>query len=248
MKDNFSTQAKGYAQFRPTCPPEMIEYIVSFAQDKKIALDVATGNGQVAALLSKYFEKVYATDISEKQLENAEQSDNITYLKSKAEETDFENNQFDLITVAQAIHWFDFVAFYKEVNRILKPDGIFAVLGYGLLQTNEHSQKILDRFYYEIVGPYWDAERKYLDENYETIPFPFEEIETQKFINTLQWTFEQLIGYLETWSATQHYINKVGINPLDLIRDELKDSWGQGNKQVTFPLLLRIGKISDFRG
>lgn len=241
MKDNFSTQAKGYSQFRPTYPQEMIDYVVSFVQNKQTALEVATGNGQVAVELSKYFNQVYATDISEKQLENATQGDNITYLKSKAEETDFEDNQFNLVTVAQAIHWFDFDAFYKEVNRILKPDGIFAVMGYGLLQTNEHSQKILDRFYYEIVGPYWDAERRYLDENYETIPFPFEEIETRRFENRLTWTFEQLIGYLETWSATQHYIKQKDANALDSIREELKDSWEQGDKQVIFPLLLRMG-------
>ncbi len=248
MKDNFSTQAKGYSQFRPSYPHEMIEYIISFAQDKQIALDVATGNGQVAVALSKYFDRVYATDISEKQLENAQHADNITYLKSKAEETDFDDNQFDLITVAQAIHWFDFDAFYKEVKRILKPEGIFAVIGYGLLQTNENSQKILDRFYYEIVGPYWDAERRYLDENYETIPFPFDEIVTEKFTNHFTWTFEQLTGYLETWSATQHYIKQKGVNPLDGIREELKESWEQGDRKVVFPLLLRLGKISDFRG
>lgn len=242
MKDNFSIQAKGYSQFRPSYPPGMIEYIVSFVQDKKTALDVATGNGQVAIALSKYFDKVYATDISEKQLENAQHADNITYLKSKAEETDFDDNQFDLITVAQAIHWFDFDAFYKEVKRILKPDGIFAVIGYGLLQTNEHSQKILDRFYYEIVGPYWDAERRYLDENYETIPFPFDEIVTEKFTNRFTWTFEQLTGYLETWSATQHYIKQKEMNPLDNIREELKESWEKGDRQVVFPLLLRLGK------
>lgn len=248
MKDLFSTQSKIYARFRPSYPPEMIEYIVSFVQDKQIALDVATGNGQVAVALSKYFDKVYATDISEKQLENAQQADNITYQKSKAEETDFDDNQFDLITVAQAIHWFDFDAFYKEAKRILKLEGIFAVVGYGLFQTNKHSQKILDRFYYESVGSYWDPERSYLDENYETIPFPFAEIETEKFTNRFTWTFEQLTGYLETWSAVQHYIKQKGVNPLDVISEELKESWEQGDRKVVFPLLLRLGKNSDLRG
>lgn len=243
MKDNFSKQALDYSKFRPQYPQEMIDYIVSFVENKTIALDVATGNGQVAHKLSSYFEKVYATDISQKQLDNAVQVHNIIYIKESAEKTSFREHNFDLITVAQAIHWFDFDAFYKEIYRILKPEGIFAVLGYGLFFTNPESDKILNHFYYNIVGPYWDAERKYLDENYETIPFPFEEIPTQKFENQFLWPFDALIGYLNTWSSVQHYISKNNQNPIDLIYENLKISWQKNDQKVTFPLLLRIGKI-----
>lgn len=245
MKDNFSTQAQGYSKYRPYYPSEMIDYIVSFVKNKQYALDVATGNGQVAVELAKHFKEVFATDISEKQLANALQKDNIIYKEECAEQTSFADGQFDLITVAQAIHWFDFEAFYKEVYRTLKPDGIFAVLGYGLFNTSDESEELLKHFYYDITGPYWDAERCYLDENYTTIPFPFEELETKQFTNEFIWTFEQLTGYLGTWSAVQHYIKKNGINPVDLIRDELKEYWEKGDKKVVFPLLLRIGKIGQ---
>ncbi|MDR7210850.1 methyltransferase domain-containing protein [Flavobacterium piscis] len=244
MKDNFSKQAVDYSKFRPQYPDEMIEYVISFANKRLIALDVATGNGQVANKLSVFFEKVYATDISQKQLDNAIKSENIIYIKESAEKTSFENQQFDLIVVAQAVHWFDFESFYKEIYRILKPEGIFAVMGYGLFSTNPDSDKILRHFYYEIVGPYWDVERKYLDENYETIPFPFEEIPAEKFQNQFTWTFETLIGYLQTWSSVQHYISKNNQNPIDLIFDDLKISWKNNNQEVTFPLLLRIGKLN----
>lgn len=243
MKDNFSKQASGYSKFRPQYPDELIRYIVSFVKNKSLALDVATGNGQVAYKLSAFFDTVYGIDISQNQLDNAIQADNIIYKVSPAEKTTFGDQKFDLITVAQAVHWFDFDSFYKEVYRILKPDGIFAVLGYGLFSTNVDSDKILRDFYYSIVGPYWDAERRYLDENYLTIPFPFEEQVVEKFENQLEWTFEELAGYLETWSATQHYISKNNQNPIDLIRDELQTSWEKSNKKVCFPLLLRIGKL-----
>jgi len=243
MKDNFSTQAMQYSQYRPYYPSEMIAYIVSFVNSKEVALDVATGNGQVAVELAKYFTTVYCTDISEKQLQNADKGGNIIYKLESAEHTSFGESQFDLITVAQAIHWFDFDAFYKEVYRILKPDGVLAVLGYGLFSANGDADKLLKHFYYDITGPYWDAERKYLDENYTTIPFPFEELETKEFLNEFTWTFEQLTGYLETWSAVQHYIKKKGTNPVDLIRKKLKEIWEKGDMKVTFPLLLRIGKL-----
>jgi ubiquinone/menaquinone biosynthesis C-methylase UbiE len=243
MKDNFSAQAQSYAQFRPHYPQEMIAYIASLVTTHTTALDVATGNGQVAVALSAHFDQVFATDISANQLQHATAAPNVFYSEQPAERTTFTDAQFDLITVAQAIHWFDFSAFYKEVYRTLKPKGIFAVLGYGLFNSNPDSDRILRHFYNGIVGPYWDAERRYLDENYTTIPFPFKELEAKKFSNRFTWTFEQLTGYLETWSATRHYITANGTNPVDVIRDELEASWAKGNKQVDFPLLLRIGML-----
>lgn len=244
MKDNFSTQAKAYAQYRPYYPAEMIAYIVGLVPHRGTALDVATGNGQVAAALAPYFKEVYGTDISAKQLQNAMHAPNLIYKEGSAENTRFEDRQFDLITVAQAIHWFKFDAFYAEVKRILKPDGLFVVMGYGLFSTNPDTDVVINRFYKDIIGPYWDAERNYIDDNYTTIPFPFKEIETRKFTNHFTWTFAQLTGYLETWSAVQHYIKQNGNNPVDIIRGELQSSWQESNKQVQFPLLLRIGKVN----
>lgn len=251
MKDNFSKQAKVYSQFRPGYSDEIVEFLVSFVKNKDNALDVATGNGQVAAKLAKHFKTVYATDISQKQLDNAIQENNIIYSVSKAEETDFKDGQFDLIVVAQAIHWFDFDAFYKEVKRTLKPEGIFAVMGYGQFSTNPDSDKYIVDLHRNILGPYWDPERKLVDEDYKTIPFPFDEIavEDGKFVEKHTWDFEHLLGYIESWSAVQHYRKKNNNeNPVDLIREKLKESWEKSDKQVTFPLLLRIGRISDFRG
>ena len=173
MKDNFSTQAKAYAQYRPYYPPEMISYIVSLVPHKDTALDVATGNGQVAAALAPYFKEVYGTDISAKQLQNAAPAPNLIYKEGSAEDTGFSNEQFNLVTVAQAIHWFRFDAFYAEVKRILKPNGIFTVMGYGLFSTNPETDVIINHFYKDIIGSHWDPKRRYIDENYTTIPFPF---------------------------------------------------------------------------
>jgi len=245
MKDNFSVQSKAYAEFRPHYPDEMITSIVSEVKNRTAALDVATGNGQVAVKLADHFQTVYATDISARQIENAYQKPNIIYKVESAENTDFTNDQFDLITVAQAVHWFDFEDFYREVDRILKPDGVFAVLGYGLLTTNPESDEILRNYYHNIVGRFWDAERHYVEEKYETIPFPFDETHVREFSSTMVWRFDQLIGYLETWSATQHYIKANGENPIDLIRNQLEKVWEASTKQVHFPFLLRLGKLKN---
>jgi ubiquinone/menaquinone biosynthesis C-methylase UbiE len=242
-KDNFSGHAADYANYRPYYPAEMIQYIVSFVNDKSTALDVATGNGQVAVALAPFFKEVYATDISAKQLENAKTAPNIYYSVNRAEATGFEADAFDLITVAQAIHWFNFGAFYTEARRMLKPDGVLAVLGYGLLYTNKEADTIIRSLYKDVLGTYWDAERRYIDEHYETIPFPLQEIEVKKFMNSFTWTFEQLLGYLNTWSAVHHYIKEKDQNPVDIIKDELYSAWQASDKQVNFPLLLRLGKF-----
>ncbi len=244
MKDNFSSYAELYKKFRPTYPQELYDYLLSFITVKRSAWDCGTGNGQVAQELSKYFKEVYATDISPKQIEMAAIRKNIFYKVEGAEKTSFENNFFDIIMVAQAIHWFNFDEFYKEVKRTLKTDGILAIVGYGLIKANDELNKIINKFYHEIIGSYWDKERKYVDENYKTIPFPFKEMKTPSFVNTFNWTFEQLIGYINTWSAVQHFIKLNNSNPVEIIYDELKNVWKNDPvKNISFPVLLRVGKL-----
>lgn len=243
MKDNFSTKSADYAKFRPTYPPDLFEYLKTLLAGTQNAWDCGTGNGQVAVELAKFFGSVYASDISEQQLKNAVQKENIVYSKQSAEETDFDDNFFDLVCVSQAIHWFDFERFYSEVKRTLKPGGIIAVMGYGLFETDEETEKGILKLYHDLTGPYWDPERKYLDENYTTIPFPFNEILVPTFEQRLMWKFDQLIGYLKTWSAVKHYEEKNGENPVDLISTELKSAFGTKGK-VCFPILFRAGKHS----
>ena len=244
MKDNFSAQADLYAQFRPTYPNELFTHILQYVENKNAAWDCATGNGQAATALADYFATVYATDISEKQIENATQRHNIIYKIESAEHSSFDDNLFDLITVAQAIHWFDFNVFYKEVKRTAKPGAVLAVIGYGLMQTSAKLNEAVLHFYKNIVGPYWDKERRYVDENYQTIPFPFTELEPIQLQNKYEWNFEQLIGYLNTWSAVQHYIKANNKNPVELYYSELKEGWGdKQTKTFSFPILLRIGRI-----
>lgn len=244
MKDNFSADPGNYVKFRPGYPGALYSFLFSLVEKKETAWDCGTGNGQIAKELAKQFNQVYATDISKAQLDNAYQADNIFYKNEPAETTDFPNQIFDLITVGQAIHWFDFESFYAEVKRTMKPGGIIAVMGYGLFKTDDKTDKIINKLYTEVIGSYWDKERKYIDENYQTIPFPFNELNTPPFNNIFNWTFEQLIGYLNTWSAVQHYIKSLDRNPLDLIYNELKDTWGENiTKVVNFPILMRTGTV-----
>lgn len=243
MKDNFSTQSADYAIYRPTYPPELYDYLFSLLKNKETAWDCATGNGQVARVLAQHFGSVYATDISENQLKNALQLPNITYKVEPAEQISVGNDSFDLITVAQAIHWFNFEAFYAEVKRTLKPGGLFAVIGYGIMSIDKKVDKVIHKLYEDILGKYWDNERRYIEEGYKTIPFSFEEIIAPHFQIKTTWSFNQLIGYLNTWSSLQHYKKTNDRNPLEYLFTELKEAWGDdAEKDVHFPILLRVGR------
>jgi len=245
MKDLFSTQSQAYAVFRPAYPDLLYRHLFQLIKDFDCAWDCGTGNGQVAAVLSEKFKQVYATDISDKQLEQSIKKENIIYEKVAAEETVFPERFFDLVTVAQAVHWFKFDKFYTEVKRVLKTDGLLAVIGYGLIRINDTVNSIIDDFYKNKVGPYWDKERGYIDERYTTIPFPFKELPAPKLSIHYQWTLEQLIGYIGTWSSVQHYTREKTLSPIDSeFTTALHKAWPKnGSLPVEFPLYLRLGKI-----
>ena len=244
MKDNFSDNSAAYLQYRPSYPDQIFAYLKSVQPDGNTAWDCGTGNGQIAQKLTGGYAKVYATDISQAQTDRARRHPDISYSVQPAEKTNFPDHFFDLIIVGQAVHWFDFDQFYAEVNRTAKENALIVIIGYGRLRVSPEVDRVIDHFYREIIGSYWDKERKYVDENYQTIPFPFEELKFPDYNNNFQWNFDHLMGYLGTWSAVKHYSRDKGANPLSLIERDLKLAWGDMEKRkVTFPVLLRAGKI-----
>jgi ubiquinone/menaquinone biosynthesis C-methylase UbiE len=244
--DNFSERAHIYASFRPVYPPNLYAFLYSHLENFENAWDCGTGNGQVASQLSSRFTHVFATDISKAQLAFATTKPNISYSMSRAEKTQFLGNQFDLITVAQAIHWFDIPAFFKEAKRVLKDKGLLAIWGYNLLKINAETDAVIYDFYKNLLGDYWNKERHLVDDSYHSIQFPFKEIEVPNFEIVAEWHLEQLMGYLSSWSAVTHYQNLTGINPMDSIRPKLLELWGDKKTYIVkFPLFLRIGKLNE---
>lgn len=242
MKDLFSSGSQLYQQARPSYPQEVVQEILNHVPERGFAWDCGAGSGQFTQLLSPYFDHVVATDMSEKQLNLAPYFDNVSYQVQSAEQTSFTAQSFDLISVAQAIHWFDFDGFYKEVERTLKPQGILAVIGYGLIHVeNAAINTMIQNLYAEKLDGYQDAERRYIDEEYKTIPFPFDEINVAEFKMQYQWSSAQLLKYLSTWSAIKHYCERNQDHPLldlaEALTSELADL------TITFPVFLRVGKI-----
>lgn len=244
MKDNFSSQSNLYAKYRPSLPIELFDYILELVPNREKAWDCGTGNGQSAYIMSKFFKEVQATDISAQQLENAAKESNIFYSQQPAEKTDFPDHEFDLILISQAIHWFNLDEFFQEAKILLKPNGIIAAIGYDLPRLTPEINSLIDYLYSDIIGDYWDIERKIVESQYQTISFPFEEISVPNFHIQNEWTFDDLIGYLNTWSGLKHYIQAVGKNPLEELTDKFSVAWGnQTYQKVRFPVFHRIGRL-----
>ncbi|MDH5409158.1 MAG: class I SAM-dependent methyltransferase [Gammaproteobacteria bacterium] len=243
--DHFSSKAASYQQFRPGYPVELFEYLTTLTSENERALDCATGSGQAAAQLGQYFTEIVAFDGSAQQVQNAQTHDHVNYVVNTSEQLPFKDKQFDLVTVAQALHWFDQVKFYAEVKRVLKPGGLLAVWSYSLMKVMPEIDQLVWHLYKDILGPYWAFERQQVEQGYQNISFPFTEISVPEFAMTAEWTLEHLTGYLSTWSALQKYIKDNDHDPLQAMVPEFAQAWGEKSKtqQVCWPLSIRVGKI-----
>jgi len=244
FEDHFSVQSGQYAQYRPKYPDAMYAYLASIVPVHSLVWDCGTGNGQAAVGLAQYFERVYATDASTEQIARAYPHTKVEYHVESAEQVALEDSSVDLVTVAQAVHWFDFDKFYAEVKRVLKPNGVLAVWTYGLPEISPPMDTALIRLYFEILSGFWPERIHYVEESYRTLPFPFEEIKPPSFEMETRWTFGQLTGFLDSWSATQNYRKQKGKHPLKEIWNEITSDWKDETEErlVHWQLRFRIGK------
>ncbi|MBI3804331.1 MAG: class I SAM-dependent methyltransferase [Nitrospirae bacterium] len=244
FKDYFSDQAEGYAVFRPRYPEILFESLAESAPRREQAWDCATGSGQAALGLARHFDRVIATDASPEQIQNAIPDRRVEYRVAAAEKSGLADGSVDLITVAQALHWFDIPAFFMEATRVLVPGGLLAVWCYQLFTIDPAIDRLIHLFYSETLGPYWPPERKMVEEGYQTISFPFIEQKTPPFFIESSITLDPLGGYLRTWSATRRYLAAEGRDPVTDLLVSLATVWGDPlrPRRMKSPLRLRVGR------
>ncbi|RMI05090.1 MAG: SAM-dependent methyltransferase [Calditrichaeota bacterium] len=244
FEDHFSGHAGEYARYRPGYPGKLFSFLASLCRDHGLAWDCATGNGQAARKLATHFRMVIATDASEGQLAHAFRHPGVCYMVASAEAPPLAPATADLITVAQAAHWLDLDQFYAQARKVLKPGGIIALWAYGLFHISAEIDALLHEYYHHTVGPFWPPQRKWIDEKYQTLPFPFGEIPAPSFPMVARWDLSRVLGYIGTWSATRRYLKHYGRNPLEQIRQKLETLWGEPARlrTVQWPIYLRVGK------
>ena len=238
FKDHFSTRSSDYARFRPRYPAELFDWLAAQAPGTALAWDVATGSGQAAVELAPRFARVIATDASAAQLANAEARPNIDYRAEPAERSSLDAASADLITVAQALHWFDHPAFFAEAARVLQPAGVLAVWCYEIFATTPAVDAVVAHFYADVIGAYWPPERRWIETGYADLVLPYPRIAAPSFELTIDWDLDDLVGYLGTWSAVARYRAARGDDPLPAVHAALAAVWGDATerRRVTWPL------------
>ena len=245
FEDHFSRQARQYARYRPSYPNELFAYLASLCADHQLAWDCGTGSGQAALGLVDYFDSIVATDASSEQLDHAFPHAKIEYRVEPAENVSLDASSVDLVIVAIAVHWFNFDEFYREVQRVLKPEGILAVWTYYLPLVEPQIDHVIQYYYSDVLAGYWPERIHYIDERYQTLPFPFEELSPPVFEMSAEWNLWQITGFLDSWSATRNYERERGKHPLKMVWSDLIDAWGSldHTRVIRWPLHLRVGKL-----
>jgi len=243
--DHFSRVAPAYAAGRPGYPDELFDYLDVQVSRHDLAWDCAAGSGQAAIHLARRFRRVIATDISPAMLRQAPRHPAVEYRVAPAENSGLQEATADLVTVAQALHWLHTETFYAEAARVLVPGGVLAVWTYGVQYLDEPElDRILRRFYDDVVGPYWPPERRHVEAGYRTLSFPFPEMQPPALVMQETWTLAELLGYVGTWSATEGFREAVGHDPVDELGRDLGRHWGNdsASRRIRWPLTLRVGR------
>lgn len=246
FKDYFSTRSAHYAAYRPVYPLALVDFLAGLAPGRALALDCGCGSGQLSTRLAERFDHVVAIDASAQQIANAVPHSAVEYRVAPAGESGLLAASADLITAAQAAHWFDLDSFYAEARRVGRPRAILALVAYGdPYMDDEACERLMRRFYNEDVGRYWPPERRLVLNGYRELPFPFAEIEAPPFAIEVAWDLGALIGYAETWSATKAAAKALGREPTEAWRTELAEVWGAPDqkKKMWWPLFMRIGRV-----
>jgi SAM-dependent methyltransferase len=245
FKDHFSDRAARYASYRPHYPPALADYLATIARRRDVAWDVGCGSGQLSTMLGDRFERVIATDGSAEQIARAVSHPHVEYVVATAECAPIDDASVDLISVAQAAHWFDLPRFYIEVRRVARPGAVIALVTYTTTIVEPPIGEIVAHFYSDVVGKWWPPERKSTESMYRDLEFPFDEVVAPTIDMSVDWTADQLIGYISTWSAVRAIEKAEGANAMRELENEIRAVWGRAKtRKVWWPVGIRVGLVA----
>jgi SAM-dependent methyltransferase len=244
FKDHFSGHAAGYAQARPTYPSALFDWLGMRSPRRELAWDAGCGNGQASVALAAQFQRVVATDPSATQIAAALPHERVTYAVEAAEACSLPDGSVDLVTVAQALHWFDQPRFHAQVARVLRPDGLFAAWSYERCTVLDAVDAVFERLYGPELGAWWPPERAHVEARYATLPFPYDPIAAPELELRCDWTLAQYLAYLRSWSACQRRLKAEGVDAVSLLEPEFAVAWGDPGtvRPVRWALLLKAGR------
>ena len=244
FKDHFSSHAAAYAAYRPAYPPQLAAWVASIVPTRGLALDVGAGSGQLSVLLAEHFDQVVAADPSVRQIESGVRHPKIDFRIATAEKCDLPDASVDLLTAAQAAHWFELPLFYAEARRLLKPGGAIVLICYAGMENRSPIEPLIDAFRLETLKQYWPTERQLVEDGYRNIHLPFEPVAAPQFFIEVEWSLPAMIGYLDTWSAIRAMERDHGRGRFESFLAELTKTWGDPHitRRIGWPLAIVAGR------
>jgi SAM-dependent methyltransferase len=190
------------------------------------------------------FDRVVATDPSAAQLAHARPHPRIEYRQALERDSGLPPLSCDLVIAAQAAHWFDLPAFYREADRVLRPGAVLAIWCYNTTLVEPAIDRAIAAFQHERTGPYWPAGREHTDAGYRTLPFPYDRIEVPPLVMRHRWTRDQLVSYIDTWSSVQRCRQAEGVDPVAEFARSLSPLWPDQAevRHVSWPLCVIAGR------
>jgi SAM-dependent methyltransferase len=242
--DHFSRHASAYAEHRPRYPAELSTFLAGLAPARELVWDCGTGSGQAAVVLAADFSHVVATDPSAAQLAYARHHPRVEYRSAPERDSGLAPDSCDLVTAAQAAHWFDLTAFYGEADRVLRPGGVLAIWCYNTTLVEPAIDRVIYTFQHERVGPHWPSGREHTDAAYRTLPFPYGRIEAPPLVMRHRWTRDQLVAYVDTWSSVRRCRQAEGRDPVDEFARDIAPLWPDAAevRDVRWPLHVIAGR------
>ncbi|AGP31953.1 class I SAM-dependent methyltransferase [Corynebacterium terpenotabidum] len=247
VPSNWFTGGAEYAMYRPSYPTQVSSYLAELAPSTGTAVDVGCGTGQLSAQLADCFDRVLAFDPSASQIAAATPKPNVTYEVGTAERLPVADHTVDLVTAAQSAHWFNLPEFYAEARRIAVPGALIALVSYGVLRIFDADlQECFGRFYYDEIGPFWEPERRHVDEGYRTIEFPFEELDAPELSIDRDLDADGFLGYISTWSAVRKAEEEGRADLFQNFCSDIVRIWGDNGRprQVSWPVTVRVGRLA----
>ncbi|MCA9657381.1 MAG: class I SAM-dependent methyltransferase [Myxococcales bacterium] len=247
--DHFSVGAEAYARHRPRYPAALFARLAELAPGRERCWDCATGNGQAAHALAEHFSSVIATDPSAEQLSQAPAHPRIDFRCERAEASSLAPASVDLITVAAALHWLDHPAFFREVRRVARPGAVLAAWSYAAeLRCSPAVDAVIERYAMEVLAPYWATQFRHVRTAYRELDFPFPAIDIEDFAIELEWSIDQVLGWLRTFSAANAYRSENGGEATAEIDAELRAAWAvdadvAAPRAIRLPLYFRVGRV-----
>jgi SAM-dependent methyltransferase len=168
--ERFSDRVKNYVKYRPTYPSKMVDTLVKYCLNDKnsVIADIGSGTGTLSSLLTDRGYRVFAVEPNNEMRLAAEErfkgSRLFTSLPYTAENTGLEDGSIDLVTAAQAFHWFDRKACRKEFKRILKEEGMLAII-WNQRKTGSVFSKAYDEMLNRFADEYKTVNHRNIDDD-----------------------------------------------------------------------------------